>query len=294
MIRSRTLAATLAVVGALMLSACGGGGDGSDKSTAAAADTGDFRFTSGTARQHNADLSKGDTAADAAPNIAAKAKKPVVRKWVQLTASSVGDLNPVLINGAAFTLYRFDKDTADPSTSNCTGKCATVWPPVLVAPGGRVFLDGVEKSAVGFIERDGAFQVTVGGWPVYLFSKDTKPGDTNGQGVDDVWFGVQPDGQRSGQDADSPEDLPTLPSGPDTIPATSATFFDTANFGEPAQGVGGPGCQEVRFGGSVQISGSAKVWSGKDCTGLSAVITEDLTDLSSLGIGPVNSIRLSN
>jgi len=30
--------------------------------------------------------------------------------------------------------------------------------------------------------------------PLYLFSGDQQPGDTNGQGVGGVWFAVTPDG----------------------------------------------------------------------------------------------------
>ncbi|MFE1959156.1 hypothetical protein [Streptomyces sp. NPDC059479] len=204
MFRTRATAlASLAAVGVLLLSAC----NGEDTAADSAAPVGGsgasgFSFLSGTAKQNNADMSAGDLAADAAPVPAARAKKPVVRKWVQLSAGRAGALDPVVINGAGFTLYRFDKDTADPSVSNCTGDCATTWPPYLVAPGGRVFIDGVDKSAIGFIERDGAFQVTIGGWPVYLFSKDIKAGDTNGQGVGGTWFGVRPDGGKAGQAAD--------------------------------------------------------------------------------------------
>ena len=36
--------------------------------------------------------------------------------------------------------------------------------------------------------------MTVDGWPLYFFSGDSAPGDTNGQGVGDVWYVVGPDG----------------------------------------------------------------------------------------------------
>jgi len=115
-------------------------------------------------------------------------------------SSSAGVLNPVVVNGAGFTLYRFDEDSASPSKSNCNGACATTWPPVLVNTNGRIFLDGVSKSAVGVVKRDdGTLQVTIGGWPVYRFSKDIAPGQTNGQGVDGTWFGVTPNGVKAGQ-----------------------------------------------------------------------------------------------
>ncbi|MGW4873884.1 hypothetical protein ACWEPT_39215, partial [Streptomyces chartreusis] len=197
---------------------------------------------------------------------------------------------------AGFTLYRFDEDTADPSKSNCSGQCATTWPPYLVARGGTVFLDGIDKSAIGRIERDGAPQVTIGGWPVYLFNKDTRTGDTNGQGVGGTWFGVTPDGEKasggqpggdahqSGADAGADVD-------PEASPAGSATFFQGANFADPSQGVAGPGCRNVRFSGSIQVSGAIKLWDGPNCTGNVKVVSGNVQDLSAIGFATVKSVR---
>ncbi|MEU5538637.1 hypothetical protein [Streptomyces sp. NPDC020362] len=291
MFRARAVFASCAALGVLLLSACShdeGKADSSQSSSSAAAGAG-LAFRSGTASQNNVGANTGDFAAGAAP--AAAAKKPVARNWVQLSAGKAGALNPVVKNGAGFTLYRFDKDTANPSKSNCFGDCATTWPPYLVAKGGRVFLDGVPKSSVGFIQRDGAFQVTIGGWPVYLFSKDLKPGDTNGQGVGGTWFGVTPDGQKAGSTGGGQTGTSASPTSP---PATSATFFNSPNFGDPSQGVAGPGCMAVRFSGALQISGFAKIWEGDNCTGKSVIVDKSVADLSSIGLSQVKSIRFFN
>ena len=40
--------------------------------------------------------------------------------------------------------------------------------------------------------------VTIDGRPVYLFAQDTAAGDVNGQGVNDVWYAVAPDGSQVG------------------------------------------------------------------------------------------------
>ncbi|MFE7073675.1 hypothetical protein ACFU96_26670 [Streptomyces sp. NPDC057620] len=119
-------------------------------------------------------------------------------KWVQLAAVRSPALGTHLININQATLYRFDKDSAEPSTSTCAGECAVTWPPVTIVEGGSVYLAGVEEKQVGAIRRDdGSVQLTVGGWPVYRYSGDGKAGDANGQGVGGTWFAVGPTGQKS-------------------------------------------------------------------------------------------------
>ncbi|MGF6880813.1 putative lipoprotein with Yx(FWY)xxD motif [Nocardia sp. GAS34] len=101
-------------------------------------------------------------------------------------------------DAAGRSLYRFDKDTPKPSQSNCTGACATTWPPLLVSKGQNLYVDGINPQLTGFIERpDGSCQITIGGWPVYYFSKDAKPGDLLGQGVGGTWFAVNPTGGKA-------------------------------------------------------------------------------------------------
>ncbi len=91
------------------------------------------------------------------------------------------------------TLYRFDKDSANPPTSNCasTGGCITAWPPVPATTS----VGGISAGLVGSITRtDGTKQLTIAGWPMYYFAKDTAAGQTSGQGVFSVWWVIAPDG----------------------------------------------------------------------------------------------------
>ncbi|KIF72967.1 hypothetical protein QR77_01065 [Streptomyces sp. 150FB] len=121
-------------------------------------------------------------------------------KWVQFSAVQSPDLGTHLINVNQATLYRFDKDTAKPSASNCNDDCAATWPPVTIVEGGNVYLAGVDPKQVGAVRRqDGQVQVTVGGWPVYRYSGDNGPGDANGQGIGGTWFAVGPTGEKSAQ-----------------------------------------------------------------------------------------------
>lgn len=284
--------AALIALGALALSACGVDGsaqpapqaqpvDQRVQQESAGSDPAGVSFLAGTARSNKADPNTGDLAPKSAP-------REVKDKWVQLRATSAGALNPVVVNGAGMTLYRFDKDTANPSESTCDGECAQTWPPVTIAKGGKVFIAGIAKRDVGFVKRaDGRTQLTVGGWPVYLFSKDVKPGDTLGQGVGGTWFGVTPNGGKAGTPVATT--TPPAPAGPAVPPATSATLFSGKNFDDFsgtnfATGVTGPGCQDVRGDFlSIAPGGSVKLWSEPGCTGKSAVITDDVRDVTALG-----------
>lgn len=114
----------------------------------------------------------------------------------KLTVAANPDLGNVLTDGSGLTLYRFDKDTANPPKSNCAGDCATTWPPVPAddASAGA----GVDKSLLGSVTRaDGTKQLTIGGWPAYRYVKDVNAGDVNGQGVGGKWFALAPDGKKA-------------------------------------------------------------------------------------------------
>jgi len=100
-------------------------------------------------------------------------------------------LGLVVVDDQGRVLYSYAKDTA--STSACTGGCATTWPPLTTS--GTPTGSGLGATALATITRaDGTEQVTLGGHPLYTFSGDSKPGDTNGQGTGGVWYVVGPVG----------------------------------------------------------------------------------------------------
>jgi len=120
----------------------------------------------------------------------------------KLVAAEVDGLGQVLTDGNGMTLYRFAKDAAKPPKSNCDNACATAWPPLL--SDGPAEVTGVDAALVGTVIRtDGKKQVTVNGWPVYGFAKDTAPGKALGQGVDGNWAAVTPAGAKAEEKAAS-------------------------------------------------------------------------------------------
>ncbi|HEY3311643.1 MAG TPA: hypothetical protein VGK00_08395 [Anaerolineales bacterium] len=103
-------------------------------------------------------------------------------------------LGSFLVDDKGMTLYLFTKDT-EPNTTTCYDKCATAWPPLLTS-GAPVAGDGIDASKFGTATRkDGTTQVNYNGRPLYYYIKDTKPGDTTGQGVGSVWYVISPAGE---------------------------------------------------------------------------------------------------
>jgi predicted lipoprotein with Yx(FWY)xxD motif len=125
-------------------------------------------------------------------------QSPGATATTKLAAAEIDTLGTIVTDSQGRTLYRFDDDTARPSVSNCAGDCAVKWPPALVGKGQTVRLAGVNQALVGTVKRaDGSMQLTLAGWPLYQFAKDTLPGDTLGQGVGGVWFAATPEGTRA-------------------------------------------------------------------------------------------------
>jgi len=94
-----------------------------------------------------------------------------------------------LTDSKGATLYYFKNDS--PGKSACAGECSGKWPAFhsekIDAP------KDVNAKDFGAITReDGKKQTTYKGYPLYYFSGDAKAGDTNGQGVKDVWFVIDP------------------------------------------------------------------------------------------------------
>jgi predicted lipoprotein with Yx(FWY)xxD motif len=101
------------------------------------------------------------------------------------------ELGDFLVDDAGMTLYRFNPD--EPDKSNCYDQCADNWPPLLVEEGQIPTGNAGVVGGLGTTERDdGTIQVTYQGMPLYYWVNDEVPGDTTGQGVNDVWYVVPP------------------------------------------------------------------------------------------------------
>ena len=94
-----------------------------------------------------------------------------------------GQMMTVLTTFTGMTLY---ERTSDPVPgSNCTGQCAQQWPPLL-SNGTVMTTDPISGTLTVHLTANGK-QVEYNGHPLYTYSGDTAPGQTNGQGVGNVW-----------------------------------------------------------------------------------------------------------
>ncbi|MFI1990109.1 hypothetical protein [Actinoplanes sp. NPDC020271] len=93
-----------------------------------------------------------------------------------------------LMSGCGKTITITDSDRKQPPAAPATTSAAASSAPAAgngqLEVVGSVYLAGVDPKQVGAIRRaGGTVQLTVGGWPIYRCSGDSKPGDLNGQGV---------------------------------------------------------------------------------------------------------------
>ncbi|WP_186526398.1 COG4315 family predicted lipoprotein [Leekyejoonella antrihumi] len=193
--------------------------------------------------------------ASAAPP-ATHAPRPPIIKTVTI-GERLTSLGVALVDPHGRTLYTYALDRN--GVGACTGACAMAWPPVLVVRGARLgsrpMLPGRLRSTS---RAGGGRQVTYDGHPLYTFSGDRRPGQTNGSGIKGVWFvalvnGTRPDPMSSEppqvvSHAPTPEPIapePTQPAPPTTsrvptnpIPQGGGGDGDGDNNGGPSDNDG--------------------------------------------------------
>jgi predicted lipoprotein with Yx(FWY)xxD motif len=131
--------------------------------------------------------------------VAIAAAKPTTRPATVTTART--GLGQIVADGRGRSLYLFEKDSK--GRSACSGACTVYWPPLLTS-GKASAIKGAKASLLGSIRRaDGSRQVTYAGHPLYLFSGDTRRGQTNGEGLKDFgasWYVLTSVGKKIDRD----------------------------------------------------------------------------------------------
>jgi predicted lipoprotein with Yx(FWY)xxD motif len=118
--------------------------------------------------------------ATTAPATAAPTATPAAALIQTGQATVAGSMTTVLTNAQGMTLYYRTNDTATSVT--CTGTCASAWPPVILPSGTPTGSSSVTGTLTVFAGPNGS-QVEYNGHPLYLWAKDTAPGQATGEGV---------------------------------------------------------------------------------------------------------------
>jgi predicted lipoprotein with Yx(FWY)xxD motif len=160
----RWIVAGSLAAGALMLAACSSSGSGSSSQPPA----GNPPATTGATTSATTGASGGSA----------------------VTISGLSTSKGTVLSDGRRILYSFDPDSA--TMSNCTGACATTWPPVTGTPTAGT---GVAASGLTTITRaDGTKQVAFDGHPLYEYAADTSATDVSGDGVAGKWHVVKASG----------------------------------------------------------------------------------------------------
>jgi predicted lipoprotein with Yx(FWY)xxD motif len=137
-----------------------------------------------------------ETSSSATPTTA-PVSTPTALAPVTITNPLVEALNNAtlgkdIITIGGITLYAYAEDTTN--TSNCNAACQQVWQPIHVL-GTPAAGTGVTASMLGTAtQADGSTLLTYNQLPVYFFAGDKVAGTIKGQGFDNVWFAIAPDG----------------------------------------------------------------------------------------------------
>ncbi len=153
-----------------------------------------------------------------------------------------------IVDSKGNTLYNFTRDT--PGMSNCKGGCLKAWPVFyaenIIAP------SIMNTSDFGVITNsEGSKQITYKQMPLYYYINDTKRGDTNGLGVNNAWFVIEPV-----QSASMPVTATSPTATSSVSPAIKVTYYPSGPDGDTNITIR----WEVSGGTPGEISNTAIIW----------------------------------
>ena len=115
---------------------------------------------------------------------------------VRVTHTSAGGL---LVASNGHTIYQLSRDRRNHDACVTISGCASVWPPLTVN-GTPTAGSGAKSSLLGTINiGHGRRQVTYAGHPLYTYSQDAGPAETDYLGFNagyGMWYGVSAAGKR--------------------------------------------------------------------------------------------------
>lgn len=112
-----------------------------------------------------------------APSASAPTARAATAPTVALRSTRYGKI--LVVGATGRTLYLYDRDARN--KSNCSGQCASAWPPLLTRARPTAGA-GASASKLGEIKRGANHQVTYADHPLYTFVSDSGPGSITGEG----------------------------------------------------------------------------------------------------------------
>ncbi len=179
---------------ALVAAACGSGQPATTSAQPTAAPTAAAKPTEApTTAAQPTEAPTAEAQATAAPTAEAQ---PTAAISPTVMLHEDAKLGKLLVGSNGMTLYVFDNDSQGKSA--CDNGCAENWPALTVPSENETLSagEGVTGTLAVITRDDGKYQVTINGLPLYYYAKDTKAGDTTGQGVGEVWWTVGADGNK--------------------------------------------------------------------------------------------------
>ena len=124
----------------------------------------------------------GSSSSGTTPTTAPASSAPVVKT---ASATVKGQSQTILTDTNGRTLYYFTPDTATKAV--CTGTCASIWPPLIFTGSGSPTSAASLPGTLSVVSDANGNQVEYNGHPLYIYTKDTASGQTNGEGVAGKW-----------------------------------------------------------------------------------------------------------
>ncbi len=118
--------------------------------------------------------------AAAAATTASTTAAPATRASPPVMAVSNAKLGTILADAGGMVLYTYT------GKGGCAGACLKNWSPLLLPAGARSAVAGPGVTGLGTLAQSGGTEVTFHGKPLYTFAGDSRPGETEGQGVVDA------------------------------------------------------------------------------------------------------------
>jgi predicted lipoprotein with Yx(FWY)xxD motif len=108
-----------------------------------------------------------------------------------LQSASASPYSSVLAASSGYSYYLLSTEVG--ATLHCTGACLSTWLPLLVTSSTSTVAVGAGvKGKIGFVKRTSTTdQVTFNSYPVYVYTGDTGPGQSNGENISadgGTWF----------------------------------------------------------------------------------------------------------